>query len=182
MEESSSQDLTPSIRRKLMTPYAFPQDFVLVGCDFNCQLSHQEIPTNPFFFVFVYHALYGAEIIPLMRRPISSAHNPPTTDVAKGGSTRTLSVEGVQATRPFFTQPEGRTATDSVPVGRGGPGNSPPLYAAGGAHCNRTLPRDNARQSHARWSSREATMAHSSREETGARRRKPGREENSLKE
>ena len=136
--------------------------------------------------VFVYHARFvyhfGAEIIPLMRRPISSAHNPPTTDVAKGGSTRTLSVEGVQATRPLFTQPEGRTATDSVPVGRGGPGNSPPLYAAGGAHCNRPLPRDNARQSHARWSSREATMAHSSREETGARRRKPGREENSLKE
>ena len=65
---------------------------------------------------------FGAKIIPLMRRPISSAHDPPKTDVAKGGSTRTRSVEGVQATRPLFTQPEGRTASDSAPVGRGGPG------------------------------------------------------------
>ena len=92
----------------------------------------------------------------------------------QGGLARTLSVEGVQATRPLFTQPEGRTATDSVPVGRGGPGNSPPLYAAGGAHCNRPLPRDNARQSHAQWSSREATMAHGSPGRKGREGKKAG--------
>ena len=61
--------------------------------------------------MFDVHALVGAEIQPLIRQPISSAQSI-MTDVAPRGLARTLSVEGVQATRPLFTQPEGRTVTD----------------------------------------------------------------------
>ena len=63
---------------------------------------------------FDVHALVGAEIQPWMRQPISSAQSV-LTDVAPRGF-----------------------SSDSV--GRGGPGNSPSLYAAGGAHCNRLGP------------------------------------------
>ena len=63
---------------------------------------------------FDVHALVGAEIQPLMRQPISSAQSV-LTDVAPRGF-----------------------SSDSVD--RGGPGNSPSLYAAGGAHCNRLGP------------------------------------------
>lgn len=97
---------------------------------------------------FGVHALVGAEIQPLMRQPISSAQSV-MTDVAPRGF-----------------------SSDSV--GRGGPGNSPSLYAAGGAHCNRPLPRDKTRQSHAQWCSREATMAHDSPGRKGREGKKAG--------
>ena len=71
------------------------------------------VPAKAFSINFDVHALIGAEIQPLMRQPISSAQSVMTDVTPRGFS------------------------SDSV--GRGGPGNSPSLYAAGGAHCNRLV-------------------------------------------
>ena len=106
--------------------------------------------------MFDVHALVGAEIQPLIRQPISSAQSV-MTDVAPRGLARTLSVEGAQATRPLFTQPEGRTATDRCLAIRRG--RATPSGAQG-------------RQ----------TWCMAPREGKGAKGRNPGREVSSLKE